>query len=76
MLMYRTSLDGNPTLKPLCGILSDLQLPTPQEFGLKEIPGDDAFGQAHHFQGPDSTDVRGGCPTLNTLANHGFLPRK
>ncbi|KAI0401613.1 Cloroperoxidase [Xylaria palmicola] len=27
------------------------------------------------FQPEESTDTRGVCPVLNTLANHGFLPR-
>ncbi|TFY81293.1 heme-thiolate peroxidase [Hericium alpestre] len=38
--------------------------------GLKRIP--DA---AHPFQPPGPTDQRGPCPGLNTLANHGYLPR-
>ncbi|KAF5368728.1 hypothetical protein D9757_010429 [Collybiopsis confluens] len=29
----------------------------------------------HKFQAPGSSDSRGPCPGLNTLANHGFLPR-
>ncbi|KAK1223524.1 hypothetical protein PQX77_013601 [Marasmius sp. AFHP31] len=29
----------------------------------------------HQFQAPTETDSRGPCPGLNTLANHGFLPR-
>jgi hypothetical protein len=31
----------------------------------------------HAFQMPDyaAGDVRGPCPGLNTLANHGYLPR-
>lgn len=53
-------------LQPLTGILADLDLPTPQPQGLKKIPGDDP---AHAFMPPADTDVRGLCPTLNTLAN-------
>ncbi|THU91786.1 Cloroperoxidase, partial [Dendrothele bispora CBS 962.96] len=30
---------------------------------------------AHKWLAPSSTDSRGPCPGLNTLANHGFLPR-
>ncbi|KAF9056892.1 Peroxidase, family 2-domain-containing protein [Rhodocollybia butyracea] len=30
---------------------------------------------AHQWQAPLPTDSRGPCPGLNTLANHGFLPR-
>ncbi|KAF9060229.1 Peroxidase, family 2-domain-containing protein [Rhodocollybia butyracea] len=30
---------------------------------------------AHQWQAPGPTDSRGPCPGLNTLANHGFLPR-
>lgn len=44
----------------------------PQEFSLKEIPGDDPD---HQFEYPTSTDVRGMCPKLNTMANHGYISR-
>ncbi|KAH6881249.1 aromatic peroxygenase precursor, partial [Coprinopsis sp. MPI-PUGE-AT-0042] len=30
---------------------------------------------AHPFLKPTSRDIRGPCPGLNTLANHGYLPR-
>ncbi|GJJ14072.1 hypothetical protein Clacol_008329 [Clathrus columnatus] len=30
---------------------------------------------AHPFMAPGSNDIRGPCPGLNTLANHGYLPR-
>ncbi|TFL01755.1 Chloroperoxidase [Pterulicium gracile] len=50
---------------------------TPIEFpprmaftGAKRIP--DA---AHPFIAPRPNDLRGPCPGLNTLANHGYLPR-
>jgi hypothetical protein len=36
------------------------------------IPGDDPD---HQFQAPGSTDQRGICPTLNALANHGYISR-
>lgn len=29
----------------------------------------------HPFQAPGPTDQRGPCPGLNTLANHGYIPR-
>ena len=29
----------------------------------------------HQYIAPGPTDVRGNCPTLNTLANHGYLSR-
>ncbi|KAI7849181.1 Chloroperoxidase, partial [Circinella umbellata] len=29
----------------------------------------------HPYEPPSATDLRGPCPALNTLANHGFLPR-
>lgn len=66
----------NGVLQPLSGQLAQLDIPTPQEFGLREIPGHDAYGQAHKFKAPGPTDVRGGCPTLNALANHGILSRE
>lgn len=47
-------------------------VPVPQEFSLKEIPGDDPN---HQFQYPTKSDVRGMCPTLNTMANHGYISR-
>jgi hypothetical protein len=59
-------------LGPLTGIMSALDVPTPQESGLKAIPGDDP---EHQYIPPGHTDVRGLCPTLNTLANHGYLNR-
>ncbi|KAH8806860.1 heme-thiolate peroxidase, partial [Flagelloscypha sp. PMI_526] len=30
---------------------------------------------AHPYQAPGPNDLRGPCPGLNTLANHGYLPR-
>lgn len=59
-------------LSPLTGPLQALDLPTPQDSGLKAIPGDDPN---HQYKAPGPTDVRGNCPTLNTLANHGYLDR-
>ena len=66
----------NGVLQPLSGQLAGLDVPTTQEFGLREIPGTDAYGKAHQFQAPGPTDVCGGCPTLNTLANHGIIARE
>ncbi|KAJ7587295.1 Cloroperoxidase, partial [Mycena floridula] len=34
-----------------------------------------AQDSAHQWIAPKSTDLRSPCPALNTLANHGFLPR-
>ncbi|KAF5343164.1 hypothetical protein D9758_017056 [Tetrapyrgos nigripes] len=31
--------------------------------------------EIHHFQAPGEGDVRSPCPFLNTLANHGYVPR-
>lgn len=59
-------------LQALTGPLQDLDIPVPQPQGLKAIPGNDPD---HQFQAPGPTDVRGLCPTLNTLANHGYLSR-
>ncbi|KAJ3808563.1 MAG: Cloroperoxidase [Lentinula lateritia] len=40
------------------------------------VNGDDSIDwSAHQWQAPTATDSRGPCPGLNTLANHGFLPR-
>lgn len=57
-------------LQPLTGVLQNIQVPLPQPSGLKEIPGNDPD---HQFQKPGPTDVRGMCPTLNALANHGYI---
>lgn len=65
-------LDASGALKPLTGPLAGLDLPTPQAFGLKEVPGDDPD---HQFIAPAKGAVRGLCPSLNTLANYGFISR-
>ncbi|KAJ6593383.1 Chloroperoxidase [Mycena capillaripes] len=44
--------------------------PQATETGLKQIP--DA---AHPFIAPGPNDQRGPCPAMNTLANHGYIPR-
>ncbi|KZF25187.1 hypothetical protein L228DRAFT_280444 [Xylona heveae TC161] len=62
----------NGVLQPLTGALSGVDVPTPQPQGLVLIPGNDPN---HQFQAPGPTDVRGLCPTLNTLANHGYISR-
>ncbi|KAG8525340.1 uncharacterized protein KY384_008984 [Bacidia gigantensis] len=62
----------NGVLQPLTGALAAIDLPTPQPQGLQEIPGDDPD---HQFQAPGPTDIRGVCPTLNALANHGYISR-
>lgn len=62
----------NGVLQPFSGILAGLDVPVPQQFGLKMIPGDDP---AHQYVRPGKTDVRGMCPTLNTMANHGYISR-
>jgi hypothetical protein len=38
--------------------------------GLKRFPE-----AAYPYQDPKPTDQRGACPGLNTLANHGYIPR-
>lgn len=63
----------NGLLQPLTGKLANIELPTPQPQGLAVIPGDDPD---HQFQAPGPSDVRGICPTLNTLANHGYISRE
>lgn len=66
-------LNADGALNPLTGVLAAVDLPTPQPFGLKEIPGDDPD---HQFEAPSSTAVRGLCPSLNTLANYGYINRE
>ena len=51
-------------LQPLTGPLAGLDVPVPQSQGLAKITD-----EAHPYQAPGPTDVRGLCPTLNTLAN-------
>ncbi|KAE9380849.1 Cloroperoxidase [Stipitochalara longipes BDJ] len=57
-------------LQPLTGVLANLEVPIPQSQGLAKVPDD-----AHTYIAPGPTDVRGLCPTLNTLANHGYISR-
>lgn len=47
-------------LPPLTGVLSALDVPTPQQSGLKAIPGGD---HAHRYIPPGPTDIRGDCPS-------------
>ncbi|PWN39593.1 Cloroperoxidase, partial [Ceraceosorus guamensis] len=61
-------LDG--LLEPLTGVLSALGLPAAQKQGAVLVP--DA---AHPYKAPGPTDIRGLCPTLNTMANHGYIAR-
>ncbi|KAJ7189036.1 Cloroperoxidase [Mycena filopes] len=44
-------------------------------FVALSIPHGVAAQDDHAWIAPTSTDVRSPCPGLNTLANHGFLPR-
>jgi len=44
--------------------------PQATETGLKQIPD-----EAHPFIAPGPEDQRGPCPAMNTLANHGYIPR-
>ncbi|GLB42846.1 putative peroxidase, family 2 [Lyophyllum shimeji] len=44
--------------------------PRPTDTGILPIPEPD-----HPFIAPGPDDRRGPCPGLNTLANHGYLPR-
>ncbi|EMD00520.1 hypothetical protein BAUCODRAFT_172510 [Baudoinia panamericana UAMH 10762] len=60
----------NGALQPFTGQLEKLGVPTPQPVGLAEVPDSD-----HPFQAPGPTDIRGMCPTLNTMANHGYISR-
>lgn len=60
----------NGVLQPFSGTLQGLDVPTPQPTGLALVPDDD-----HPFQWPTTSDVRGMCPTLNTMANHGYISR-
>lgn len=62
----------NGVLQPFNGRLSLLVPPAPQAHSLKAIPGSDA---AHQYVAPGSTDQRGVCPGLNSLANHGYISR-
>jgi len=59
-----TARDSAPTARVI------VPPPKPTDTGIKQIPDD-----AHPFQAPGPNDLRGPCPGLNTLANHGYLPR-
>jgi len=43
---------------------------SPVTVGRKAIPDAD-----HPFMAPGSTDIRGGCPGLNVMANYGYISR-
>ncbi|KAJ7188772.1 Chloroperoxidase [Mycena filopes] len=62
----------SPTTEVQDGQTGTLIVLPPQatETGLKQIP--DA---AHPFIAPGPNDQRGPCPAMNTLANHGYIPR-
>ncbi|EME45937.1 hypothetical protein DOTSEDRAFT_51548 [Dothistroma septosporum NZE10] len=62
----------NGALQPFSGVLKDLDVPTPQATGLQLIPGNNPD---HQYQAPAKSAVRGMCPTLNTMANHGYIDR-
>ncbi|KAH8806895.1 Chloroperoxidase [Flagelloscypha sp. PMI_526] len=48
-----------------------IQAPPKQAYtGIKQIPD-----KKHPYKAPGPNDLRGPCPGLNTLANHGYLPR-
>jgi hypothetical protein len=50
---------------------SEIKFPPPLDFtGGKVIPDAD-----HPYIAPGPNDLRGPCPGLNTMANHGYLPR-
>lgn len=59
-------------LGALTGTLAALDVPTVQASGLEAIPGNNPDYQ---YIAPTDTDIRGTCPTLNTLANHGYISR-
>ncbi|KAJ6460606.1 Chloroperoxidase [Mycena sanguinolenta] len=64
---------STPTSKEVCDgqTATLITFPTqPTDTGLKQIP--DA---AHPFIAPGPNDQRGPCPGMNTLANHGYIPR-
>ncbi|KAF8146848.1 Chloroperoxidase [Mycena galopus ATCC 62051] len=64
----------SPTTEVQDGQTGTLMVLPPQatETGLKQIPGN-APDAAHPFIAPGPNDQRG--PAMNTLANHGYIPR-
>ena len=54
----------NGALLPFTGKLKGIAVPAPQPTGLAIVPD-----KQHPFKAPKGTDVRGMCPTLNTMAN-------
>jgi len=62
-----------PELHPRASSGGVMIVPPPNlsnQTGLKQIPDAD-----HPFRAPGPNDQRGPCPGLNTLANHGYIPR-
>ncbi|KAJ7650727.1 Chloroperoxidase [Roridomyces roridus] len=66
------AIPASPTTEVRDGQTGTVMVLPPQatETGLKQIP--DA---AHPFIAPGPNDQRGPCPAMNTLSNHGYLPR-
>ncbi|KAJ7592839.1 Chloroperoxidase [Mycena floridula] len=64
--------DPTPTTEIQDGQTGTLIVFPPQatETGTKNIPDAD-----HPFIAPGPDDQRGPCPAMNTLANHGYIPR-
>jgi hypothetical protein len=44
-------------------------------FIFVSVAGANPLSKFFHWKAPRPTDVRGPCPMLNSLSNHGFLPR-
>ncbi|KAL9935783.1 hypothetical protein V8E36_005360 [Tilletia maclaganii] len=52
-------------------VVGALPPPAPQTDTSSKL----VFDSAHPYRKPRSSDIRGPCPGLNTLANHGYLNR-
>ncbi|KAK4701103.1 unspecific peroxygenase, partial [Phenoliferia sp. Uapishka_3] len=63
--LTKDALGDIPT--SLSELLQTLDLPSPQPIGLPQVPDDD-----HPFIAPGPTDIRGLCPTLNTMGELSF----
>ncbi|KAJ3828024.1 Peroxidase, family 2-domain-containing protein [Lentinula raphanica] len=60
-------------------MLASFSYATQIVLNANNVPAGDEFANIdwnhHRFIAPGETDVRSPCPGMNTLANHGFIPR-
>jgi hypothetical protein len=67
--------------RALAGISDSIEASAKENRAIKRAPGFSASQQYvsntgdHAFEAPGPNDLRGPCPGLNAMANHGYIPR-